>query len=101
MQYSTEQNGDEFTVRLKGRLTFSDGDTFDQILSILENDAITSCVVDFGELEFIDSSGLSMLLLAREITQSRNIKLAFRHARGEVKDRLDFTRFGSIVEIEE
>ncbi len=101
MDYNNREEGEILVIQLSGRLTFTDSQAFDNVLNAMENSNLGKCVFDFRDLEFIDSSGLSMLLLARDVAGTRNMDLIFRAARGEVKDRLDFARFNTIVAIEE
>lgn len=101
MDFGSRTENDTLVFILEGRLTFTDSQKFDDILNVMEKEDAKKCVFDFRDLEFIDSSGLSMLLLARDMAGNRNLELVFRSPRGEVRDRLDFARFNTIVTMED
>ena len=61
---------------LSGRLTYSSYGTFRPLLEAVDTDGAREMVLDLGELRFLDSNGLSMLLVLRE-----RIAAAGRHMR--------------------
>jgi len=91
----------EAEIDLKGRLTFADYATFREITSIFNETEVSTCLFDLSHLEFIDSAGLGMLLIARDKLQSRDGQLVLKGAQGQVKKMLDLGRLDSLFKIEE
>lgn len=68
-------------VRIYGELDLVHGDEVQLALESASDDV----VVDLSELEFVDSTGLSSLLLARRHLEGRGHALEIRGARGAVR----------------
>ena len=52
-------------------------------------------------LEFVDSSGLGMILVAREEVTQLDKKLSLRGAQGQVKRVLTVAQLGKVINIED
>ena len=82
MDYRIEHDDIEARVYLSGRLTFNDhGKVRTMIQEMVQIRAARQILVING-LEFVDSSGLGMILVAREEVSQLNKKLALRGAQG-------------------
>lgn len=64
---------DEFVMA--GRFTFADRELFEELMSAMLRCIGPRVVLDMANLEFLDSAGLSMILIAREECQKRNLSL--------------------------
>jgi len=92
--------GEKAQVDLKGRLTFADYSLFREITMLFNDAEVNDCLIDLSELEFIDSAGLGMLLIARDKLQSRNGRLILRGAVGQVKKMIDLGRLDALFTME-
>jgi anti-anti-sigma factor len=63
-EISSEVNGDATIVRLRGELDLASAGAVEDELAAIEEQRPACVVIDLGELAFIDSSGLRVLLLA-------------------------------------
>ena len=63
------------TIFLEGRFTFDDRKNFHEIAFLFPEENVTNIVVDFERLEYIDSTGVGMLLIMHENAQKRGIKV--------------------------
>ena len=97
MDYTLNDNGSGMEVYLNGRLLFSDNDKFREIVEKLKSRNGGECVIDLKELEFIDSAGLGMLLIAREAATGCNTTLKLRGAQGQVDHILKVSKFDSLI----
>lgn len=97
--YTYKSIGPKTEIALKGRLTFSDYSTFREISQSFDN--IDSCLLDLTELEFIDSAGLGMLLIARDRVKQKNGQIVLRVGDGQVKKMLNLGQFESFFVIED
>lgn len=100
MIYTVKSAGPNIEVDMKGRLTFADYSSFRDIAQVFTDQLNQSCLFDLTELEFIDSAGLGMLLIARDKLHSTNGHITLKGAQGQVKKMLDLGRFDSLFTIE-
>jgi HptB-dependent secretion and biofilm anti anti-sigma factor len=101
MDYRIEQDDTEVRVFLLGRLTFNDhGKVRGMIQEMVQSRANRQILVING-LEFVDSSGLGMILVAREEVTQRDKKLALRGAQGQVKRVLTVAQLDKVIDIED
>lgn len=100
MEHRIECSADERVIRISGRLTFNDHAAFsERIISTLE-DGKTRNIVDLSGLEFIDSAGIGMLLIAADHVAKLGGKLAIRGARGQVGRVFEVARLSQMLTIE-
>jgi anti-anti-sigma factor len=98
--YTMRNEGPTTEIDLKGRLTFADYSIFREITAIFNDAEVDVCFFDLSGLEFIDSAGLGMLLIARDKLQSRNGQLVLRGAMGQVKKMIDLGRLDALFSME-
>jgi anti-sigma B factor antagonist len=85
-----ERSADKYLIRLVGEMDLANVDEARQVLNaaIEGKDAV---IVDLSELEFIDSTGISMLLEAQAASRRDSNRLGFRGVRAEVARTLKLT----------
>jgi len=66
----SERNGDAYVIALAGELDLDGAPRLEEELLSAEATDAASIVVDLGALEFIDSTGLRLLVMAAERSQS-------------------------------
>ena len=59
-----------------------------------------NCFINLSELEFIDSAGLGMLLIARDKVRSVEGKIVLKGAQGQVKKMLDLGHFERLFQLD-
>ncbi|PWC31110.1 STAS domain-containing protein [Azospirillum sp. TSO35-2] len=87
-------------VELRGQLTFEADAEFRQILEAFERDRVTDCVLNLDGVEFIDSAGLGLLVLANSAAKRAAVRLSMKHPRGQVRDMIEISEFHTIVPCE-
>ena len=85
--------------QLSGQFTFSDNVKFKHLLDLLKDDELRSITLDFGDIDFIDSAGLGMLLLMRDECQKQDISLAIDSAKGQVHKIFLISKFDQLFTI--
>lgn len=88
------------TIHLEGRFTFAQHGTFQRALSHLETVGAQQVRIDLSAVDFIDSAGLGMLLIARDVARERGIGLILRGARGAVATMLETASFDALFTLE-
>ena len=99
MLYKIITTGRKAEIEFNGRLTYSDYSLFRQITDILGESANQECVFNLSELEFIDSAGLGMLLLARDKIQDCRGHITLLNPTGQVKKMIELGRFDALFKI--
>ncbi|WP_169732861.1 STAS domain-containing protein [Azospirillum halopraeferens] len=69
-------DGERVRFTCRGHLTYSSCDAFRPLLDGLDGPPGHEIVVDLGELSFLDTNGLGMLLILREHARSRGRRIA-------------------------
>lgn len=100
MEYKLRQSGQEVEAALSGRLTFVDYQAFRDLLKVFQEHAQTRRVINLADLDFIDSSGLGMLLIALDESRKINRSLVLRGAQGQVKRTIEIAAMTPLFEVE-
>jgi len=85
---------------LRGRLTFSENESFRQMLSAVSAAHADGgrVVLDLRAVTFIDSAGLGLLLHIRDSLHRRGGAVALDGAAGQVGRMLDLARFADLFD---
>lgn len=65
----------------------------------LRRPSVTHLVIDLGEVQYIDSAALGILLMLREKAQDANKTVELRHPQGVVRDVLEVANFFRLFKI--
>ncbi len=101
MEYTVQDAPNGKKIEFSGQLTFRDHNSFNEIIDLLKETGINSCIFDLTKTDFIDSAALGMLLLVREAAITENVKLILRGVTGSVRDIMDVADFGAMLTIED
>ncbi len=101
MDYGIDVKEQEAVVQLRGRLTFNDHAKLRALIREMLQNKAKRQVLDLSALEFVDSAGIGMLLIAREEMANVDKELVLRAATGQVKRVLTVAQLNKIVAIEE
>lgn len=83
---------------ISGRLVFAEHGDFQEIIESMLNVGGPRMVLDLHELEFMDSAGLSMIMIAREEAEARDMVMVLRNPRGPVAQLLSLSALDFMVE---
>ena len=83
-------------IRLSGRFDASQVQRAQVVFDAL----LTSCVVDFADLEYISSAGLGVLLATQKRLSDAGASLKLKNMRKLVRDVFKYSRLDRIFEIE-
>ncbi|MBP2313712.1 STAS domain-containing protein [Azospirillum soli] len=101
MDYGIDIKEQEAVVRLRGRLTFNDHAKLRALIREMLQNKAKRQILDLSALEFVDSAGIGMLLIAREEMANADKLLVLRAATGQVKRVLTVAQLNKIVTIED
>ncbi len=100
MQITEQVEGTIASLALNGRFDFHCHREFRVAYeALLGRPEIHEILIDFREVEYLDSSALGMLLLLREKATAGGKKVALANLTGTVKQVLDIANFGKLFTI--
>lgn len=100
MEYLVHDDEGTKEVILKGQLTFADHESFGNIIENVRSYDGKECIVDLENLERVDSAGLGMFVLLRDMANSKQLNMTFRKPRGQVMRMLEISEFHTFLTIE-
>lgn len=99
MNYTDTILADRLVLVLSGRLTFADAAHFPEIVDRIRGNGSAIVEIDMAALEFLDSSGLGLILTAYDAAHRAGMQMAIRNARGHVLDGLKRARFDHLMAV--
>lgn len=97
MQASVSSAGGRAVIRLQGRFDFNAHREFREAIDTVLGDAAShQAVVDLGDVDYLDSSALGMLLMLRDKAKGAGKAVSLANAKGAVKQVLDIANFGKL-----
>lgn len=100
MNHAVTVAGDAAEITITGRLTFKFHKEYKDFLDELLKNQVGRFIFDLQGVEFIDSAGLGMLLIAKQKAQGQNATVILRKPPENVKRMLQVAKFDKIFEIE-
>ena len=92
MEFNQSLNYSELKLDLKGRFTFSDYAIMLTITKLLKKGSITKVIIDCSKLDFIDSSGIGMILILNEEIAKFGGKIFIHNPKVQVQRVLTFSK---------
>ncbi len=100
MQATVTKTGSNAVIKLGGRFDFNAHREFRAAYDPLVSDtAVKSVAVDFGGVDYLDSSALGMLLMLRDKMGGAGKEVALTGVKGSVKQVLEIANFGKLFQI--
>lgn len=97
---TSEVQGDEGRIVLVGELDLACADDVERELRALEDEKLRRIVVDLGQLEFIDSSGLRTLIQAHSRARDEGRELVLIPGGESVQRVFELTRTVDVLNFE-
>ncbi len=85
MNYVTHQAPETLTIFLIGKVSYSDHLQFREISRACEGSSAPGVVFDMTEVDFIDSTGLGMLIVAGEEAKKQQKEFIIKNPNSQVK----------------
>ncbi len=94
------ESGQVLTIRLKGELDHHSADESRVLIDEKVNKGkFNKIVIDFKNLDFIDSSGIGFVIGRYKVIRKQNGAIEIINASKKVKKILDMSGIGKIIEI--
>lgn len=101
MDLTTERHDNVLSIRVRGRLDWANSEDFRDAIRNAIEDTDRAVIMDFGELDFIGSAGLRVVLLAAKSLLERDAKLLLCGLSDPVRDVFRITGFEQLLPIHE
>lgn len=99
MNITTTIEGNTAHIKLAGRLdTVTSSTLANELGKVFEGGAV-NLLLNFGELEYISSAGLRVLLTSQKKVKSLGTEMEIINAKESVKEVFDITGFSGILTI--
>ncbi len=100
MQMTGKIEGERGLLSLSGRFDFNHHREFRNACApLLEAAGVSLIQVDLGQVEYMDSSALGMLLMLRDKAGAAGKRVELSHVHGSVKQVLEIANFGKLFTI--
>ena len=87
------------TLRLPSRFDYSYHRQFGEMYTpLIENSACKEIILDFSQVEYLDSSALGMMVLLQKKFSGNNRKIKIKSARGATEEILKMANMQKIFE---
>lgn len=100
MDYQVSTANNIIEAKVCDKITFTDIEGLREIINQMLESNADSMVMNLEDVQFIDSAGLGMLLLARDELAKKDGNLILRHPTGQVKRMFDVAKFDALFTIE-
>lgn len=101
LQVAVRSERDRIVLRLRGELDLASAPLLQSEIESAEAAEATLVILDLDELEFIDSTGLRIILAAHERFRQRGQTLALTSGSQQVRRLMSITRAGEHLRIVE
>lgn len=101
MHYEISDQAGTIVVALSGRMELGRHKEFRTLTDTLEEIEATKIVLELSSLEFLDSSGLGMLIVLRNLAERRKLDFALRKPNETVRRILESAHFTELARIED
>lgn len=99
MKIHEKKTADTLKVELSGSFTFSDNQEFRELLKRINEKPDQKVIFELSRLEFVDSAALGMLLLLRDASETKGIKIELHNPQGQTKKMFDLSNFSALFSI--
>ena len=96
MEINVERENETMVARVAGRVDSTNAREFEQALNASISDD-RKVIVDLGELSYISSSGLRVILLFAKMLQRRDAKLALCSLSESIREVFEISGFDKII----
>lgn len=96
MQVNVSNRDGKTAIVLQGRFDFNSHREFREAVDQAVQQAPHDILVDLGEVDYLDSSALGMLLMLRDKARNSGKEVGLSNARGAVKQVIEIANFGKL-----
>ncbi len=99
MDVTTERLENVLSVDVKGRIDGSTAVAFEEAVRSAVEETDRALIMDFGELDYISSAGLRVILLTAKSLQSQDAKLVLCGLSDSIREVFKISGFDKLLQI--
>lgn len=99
MEYSFNEGNGTARAVLRGSVTYRDAIRYKDIINGFNSASSKAWEFDLGAVEFLDSTGMSLFVLAHDAAKAKGATISLRGARDGVLEGLKRARFDQLMTI--
>ena len=99
MDYQINDSNGHTVLQCNGRLTISDRAQVDSIVAQMFTSRGGDITVDLGNVDYIDSAGLGILLTLREKGEAQGSSVRLAGVKGDVKEMIEMASFDLLFDV--
>jgi anti-anti-sigma factor len=99
VNFQTRTTGDALEILISGRLTYEDHEQFREMITSIDGSPGQRIVFDFSDLAFIDSAGLGMLVVAKDLAAAKAMTVQMRNAKDLVGKLMTLVKFHDVIPV--
>lgn len=99
MNYFSHDEGTARNFSLEGRLEYGDYPDSSLVLDALKSEKVSEVVIDLSELEFMDSTGVGMLIGLNQSAGENGKTMVLRGASGAIKKLIEAFQLNTLFEV--
>jgi anti-anti-sigma factor len=99
MKIATQSEGDEVRIHVEGRMDTTNYNEFENAVNEVLKENVKNIYVDLGELSYISSSGLRVLLAIQKKMMAAGGKIKLCALQPAIREIFDISGFSSIFPI--
>lgn len=100
MQFQLKRTEQELSVTCEGRFTFADHHAFREVVEEVSSNPPAVLIFNVNNVDFVDSAGLGMLLIANNACNENDTDVVIRGATGQVEKMVRIAKFGDLMTID-
>lgn len=100
MQYRIEETNDSAILHLSGDVVVTDRASFEEVVEAVFEHKPRKVQVMLGELTFMDSAGLGLLLMLRDAARAQAANVTLSGAQGQVQEVFETAGFEILFDFE-
>ncbi len=101
MKYALKENNGAVGIQLTGELTVTDEEAFPGLAEEAMALDAEKYTIDVTKLEFLDSAGLGLMLVLKEICEDSGKTVTMKVANSPVLDVLSISEFQNLIPFED
>jgi anti-sigma B factor antagonist len=92
MEMKIRKNQEIYIIDVQGELDLYNAYKFKELLTTMLEQKIERFIINLDEVEYIDSSGIGVLIYLSSTVKKSNLKLAITNIHGSVKKVMELTK---------
>lgn len=100
MDYQLRQSGDAMEILAEGKITMRDHEIVQEICGRFGAGRERRAILDLSKVDFIDSAGFGLLLVANDHAGRAGLTLSLRKPQPHILQLLELGDFGRLIPIE-